>query len=117
MLLREKLPPGSPLISTDCQRLDGSPISSDDMFKCESCGAPLDFEDLQTDYISMVPVRLMTMGEKVNKLIPILGMPTFSNWERKLIRSYAGRSFGNPDQEKWVDAIYAKHFSTGDNAP
>lgn len=116
ILVREKLPTGSPLIATDLQHLDGSPVSMCGLFQCESCGKMLEFEDLQSDYISMVPVRRLTMGEKVNALLPMLGEPTFSNWERKLLRSYAGRAFGNAEQEKWVDAIYAKHIFTGGDA-
>jgi hypothetical protein len=54
--------------------------------------------------------RLMTMGEKVDKMLPLLGEPEFQNYERRFLRSVAGHGFGSVDQEKLVDQIYARHF-------
>jgi hypothetical protein len=51
------------------------------------------------------------MGEKVDKMLPLLGEPTYSNWERRFLRSVAGRGFGSDAQEAWVDKIYVQHFS------
>jgi hypothetical protein len=49
------------------------------------------------------------MGDKV-KALDDVDPRQLSEWEKRFLRSLAGRGFGSERQEAWVDTIYLKHF-------